>query len=329
LQTEEAVSEPTIDVSPHPRPVPNAAPIKACRDLLNSSIATIDRESEAIFADWEAEIARPEFRTGARNLAFYLAARQHDLTDLQTSLSTLGLSSLGRAESHLRQSLAAVSATLDRLSGLPATWPDPSAINAGLEKITRDQALFFGDYPGARQHPHHGDHAQQGATDPRLVGQADQAGASCFRINCAHDGSRNLGGDDQQHSRRRQQRKAGTARCSWTSPDPKCRIETVDMPDMASVCFAATVSADGRAGPASTTSAVNHHHISRTSSPGCSPVFWSGSTTARSAPGSSKSLMTAPCWRSRCRATRARSSKLEKGINFPAIDLEIEHLTHS
>ena len=76
---------------------PNDAAITACRDLLRDSIARIETESARIFADWEPQIARAEFRTGAENLAFYLAARQYDLTGLQSSLSVLGLSSLGRA----------------------------------------------------------------------------------------------------------------------------------------------------------------------------------------------------------------------------------------
>jgi pyruvate kinase len=138
-----AVTEyPSISPPPPDHPA-GPASIKACRSLLTECIEKIEADSAAIFRDWEGEIARPVFRTGAENLAFYLAARQHDLTDLQTSLSTLGLSSLGRSESHLRQSLAAVSATLDGLSGLPATWPDPSQSTPGWKKSPAIRLCFL------------------------------------------------------------------------------------------------------------------------------------------------------------------------------------------
>jgi pyruvate kinase len=324
LQTEEAVSEPTIDVSPHPRPVPNAAPIKACRDLLNSSIATIDRESEAIFADWEAEIARPEFRTGARNLAFYLAARQHDLTDLQTSLSTLGLSSLGRAESHLRQSLAAVSATLDRLSGLPATWPDPSAINAGLEKITRDQALFFGDYPGARNTRIMVTMPTQGATDPGFAGQLLQAGASCFRINCSHD-------DPEIWSAMISNIRAAASKEGRHCPvlmdiaGPKCRIETVDRHGKRlfrgdRFRLMAEPVRKHRKMPSIT---ITFPEIVTRLQAGLLVWIDDGKIGARVVEiidGGAVLEVTVV-------AEKGKKLKPEKGINFPAIDLEIEHLT--
>ncbi|MCK5745392.1 MAG: hypothetical protein KAH44_04220, partial [Oricola sp.] len=49
--------------------------IGACRALLHERMAEIDADAAEIFADWQAEIGRPEFLAGAENLAFYLAAR--------------------------------------------------------------------------------------------------------------------------------------------------------------------------------------------------------------------------------------------------------------
>ena len=182
------MTEPADSTPQQPGLAASKARIDVCRSLLAEHIANIDTDSAAIFKDWEAEISRPVFRNGAENLAFYLAARQYDLTGLQSSLSALGLSSLGRSESHLRQSLAAVSATLDGLSGLPANWPDPADMESGLARITSDQSQFFGDYPGERNTRIMVTMPQQGATDPGFVDRLVDAGASCFRINCAHDG---------------------------------------------------------------------------------------------------------------------------------------------
>ena len=54
------------------------------------------------------ESGREEFVPSARNLAFYLALRHHDLRDLQLELMPLGLSSLGRCEARVMPSLDAV-----------------------------------------------------------------------------------------------------------------------------------------------------------------------------------------------------------------------------
>jgi pyruvate kinase len=43
----------------------------------------------------------PQNQASARNLLHYLAMRQRDLRSLQTRLAALGLSSIGRAESHV------------------------------------------------------------------------------------------------------------------------------------------------------------------------------------------------------------------------------------
>ncbi|MEZ5729822.1 MAG: hypothetical protein R3E48_18655 [Burkholderiaceae bacterium] len=52
-----------------------------------------------------------------RTTSLYLALRKHDLTAEQQALSLLGLSSLGRAESHVLATLDAVITALAALSG--------------------------------------------------------------------------------------------------------------------------------------------------------------------------------------------------------------------
>lgn len=59
----------------------------------------------------------PEHRASARNLMHYLALRRHDLRHLQSQLAALGLSSLGRTESHVMSALRAVVNLLARLTG--------------------------------------------------------------------------------------------------------------------------------------------------------------------------------------------------------------------
>ncbi len=57
----------------------------------------------------------PEYQPSARNLLHYLAIRQSDVRSLQNELAALGLSSLGRMESH---SLATLNAVLQALAAL-------------------------------------------------------------------------------------------------------------------------------------------------------------------------------------------------------------------
>jgi pyruvate kinase len=56
------------------------------------------------------------YRDSARNLLHYLALRRRDLRPLQLRLASLGLSSLGRAESHVLATVDAVLNVLHRLA---------------------------------------------------------------------------------------------------------------------------------------------------------------------------------------------------------------------
>src|SRR5215471_1572774 len=62
----------------------------------------------------------PVHRQSARNLLQYLAFRRRDLRSLQERLAELGLSSLGRAESHVLATIEAVIGALHRSGDNPA-----------------------------------------------------------------------------------------------------------------------------------------------------------------------------------------------------------------
>jgi hypothetical protein len=63
------------------------------------------------------------YRDSARNLLQYLALRRRDLRPLQLRLAALGLSSLGRAESHVLATVDTVLEVLHRLAGHDARPP--------------------------------------------------------------------------------------------------------------------------------------------------------------------------------------------------------------
>ncbi len=68
---------------------------------------------------------------GIENLAHYLALRRQDIRPLQRRLTAAGLSSLGRAESRVVETLDAVTAALDRMAG------------RAVERPFADEASFF------------------------------------------------------------------------------------------------------------------------------------------------------------------------------------------
>jgi pyruvate kinase len=64
-------------------------------------------------------------RRSARNLAHYLALRRHDVRQLQAQLALLGLSSLGRTESHVLNAVQTVHRVLNALLGANGSLPSP------------------------------------------------------------------------------------------------------------------------------------------------------------------------------------------------------------
>ncbi|WP_243028719.1 pyruvate kinase [Thermus albus] len=163
---------------------PDDALLKALHREIAFLRERVDEEGEARFRGWLPHLKRPSFFEPARNLADFLALRQHDLYPLQRELARLGLSSLGRAESRVRENLDAVLATLSRALGL-GTPPYPQAEDffAGevhLQGVSRE---LFG--PGEDPCilvtlP------EEAVFDPQLVPRLVEAGMTAVRINLGH-----------------------------------------------------------------------------------------------------------------------------------------------
>jgi pyruvate kinase len=130
-------------------------------------------------------------RPSARNLAHYLALRRHDVRGLQSQLALLGLSSLGRTESHALTAVQTVHHVLNVLSGKDASLPcsaEPSVgIGEGAEILERNTDALLGPPPPKRKVRIMVTMATDAATDYELVRDLVQNGMDCMRINCAHD----------------------------------------------------------------------------------------------------------------------------------------------
>ncbi len=148
--------------------------------------AALDAERE-----FEAQLCHvaPGMRDSARNLVHYLAVRRHDIRDLQSDLSRLGLSSLGRMEAHVLATLDAVLTVLCRLQG---QRPPPRSehgidFDTGtvLLALHADDAL--GHAPGNAGTRIMVTMPGEGADDPDFIDQLLQSGMDLMRVNCAHD----------------------------------------------------------------------------------------------------------------------------------------------
>lgn len=152
---------------------------------LQESLLVAEASSQAILHRVDAR-----HRPSAANLLHYLCLRRGDVRPLQRALSAAGLSSLGRAESHVIGSLHAIIVLLQRALGLPAQGLPASAANLAAEGAS----VLAGNSRGLLGQP--APHRQvnlmvtlpgEVADDYAAVRDMLIAGMDCARINCAHD----------------------------------------------------------------------------------------------------------------------------------------------
>ena len=118
--------------------------VEALYRQVDSLVAEVRSAGESWAAARMPRGGSQNFAESAVNLGAYLALRHHDLRPLQRKLMALGLSSLGRLESRVVPTLAAVGASLAALAGLPAgERPSEMAFFAGEQLIRqRTQATM-------------------------------------------------------------------------------------------------------------------------------------------------------------------------------------------
>jgi pyruvate kinase len=141
-------------------------------------------------APWLREAA-PAQAASAVNLAHFLALRHIDLRRLQERLASVGVSSLGRAESHVMANVDKVLGILHRLAGRPwaaLSQDEPAGIHRGRALLEAHTEALFGAVPEARTVRIMVTLPSEAAHDEALVAGLVGAGMDIARINCAHDG---------------------------------------------------------------------------------------------------------------------------------------------
>ncbi len=130
-------------------------------------------------------------RRSARNLAHYLALRRHDIRKLQAQLALIGLSSLGRTESHVLTAVRTVDRVLNVLLGTDSALPVPDEpaveMDEGSQLLEGNTKALLGPAPPGRRVRIMVTMSTDAATDYELVRDLVRNGMDCMRINCAHD----------------------------------------------------------------------------------------------------------------------------------------------
>jgi pyruvate kinase len=131
-------------------------------------------------------------RRSALNLVHYLGLRRRDRRELQGRLAALGLSSLGRAESHILDAVErvrAAAAALGGRGGMPVADSGSGPVDLATgERLLRARADdLLGAAPEDCRTRIMVTMPSAAADDYALVRDLLEQGMTCVRINCAHD----------------------------------------------------------------------------------------------------------------------------------------------
>jgi pyruvate kinase len=167
-------------------------------DKRREKMARLEREMDALVAGARALEERyrvqldqlhPEQERSGLNLLHYLALRRQDVRHVQEQLSALGLSSLGRAESHVLDNLHAARHALQALLGVGGKRPKgPVTLRQGHAILRRHARALLGEEAKGSPVRIMVTLPVEAAHDPVLVRDLVEAGMSCARINCAQGG---------------------------------------------------------------------------------------------------------------------------------------------
>ncbi len=210
-------------------------PVKDLEELrsLLAEVRALREDVEKRGAELRTEwgVAAEKAGSRAMNLSHYIALRGHDLTELQLQLAARGLSSLGRSEAKVIQTLDALIVTLRRLTAeTNVPYPAPALARAGALELEAESERIFGKRPkGAPRVRVMATMPPEAATHPELVDNLIAAGMDCARINCAHDDAE-AWGRMVANVREAASRLERPCRVLMDIGGPKCRIQRVKAP---------------------------------------------------------------------------------------------------
>jgi pyruvate kinase len=195
-------------------------------DLLRSEMLILEAES----LPGESDV-HPAHRPSARNLLHYLALRRHDIRELQEQLAAMGLSSLGRTESHVISALHSVMDVLAQLAGTEGPVREPRDVTVapieGQKLLEKNTDALLGRAPAGRKVRIMVTMPSEAATNYELVRDLVLNGMNCMRINCAHDAPEAWSGMIS-NLRRAEQETGNKCRISMDMAGPKLRTGPIE-----------------------------------------------------------------------------------------------------
>lgn len=170
-----------------PSPWNTAICLELIRQLWQLRRSMLDREAAL---QCEIDQVLPEHRQSARNLIHYLTLRSVDLRAIEEQLAWIGLSRLGRSETHVMANLDKVLGILHYLTG--QTWQkksvgEPALSVSSLELLKRHTDNLLGPADADRPVRIMVTLPSAAATDYSVVHELVRAGMDIARIDCAHD----------------------------------------------------------------------------------------------------------------------------------------------
>jgi pyruvate kinase len=160
-------------------------------DKLIDELSTIRKDMFDLVERYRPQLdgLHHSWRESGENLLQYLALRHKDIRPLQEKLSNLGLSSLGRAESHVIASLNTLLQLLQSLTHQKPKAEPPKCLsfNAGFRQLLHHSETLLGKSPAQRNTRIMVTMPSEAATDYLMVKELVASGMDCMRINCAHD----------------------------------------------------------------------------------------------------------------------------------------------
>lgn len=137
----------------------------------------------------ELEKVHPSNLKSAKNLIHYLALRNQDIREIQNTLWQLGISRLGRAESHVMASIISVQNILQGiLNELPIEFEKPEInFNKGRKILKANTSSLLGKKLKGSKVRIMVTLPTEAADDYKLVKKLFNSGMNSARINCAHD----------------------------------------------------------------------------------------------------------------------------------------------
>jgi pyruvate kinase len=176
--------------------MPNSLPAKRWNNFDVSDLADHLNRLRIHMREIEAQLfSRYDFHgtysESARNLIHYLVLREHDLCEIQSRLSALGLSSLGRCESEVMTAIERLVAILEHISESPAAmlFHPCATIPANNCKSILEQRTteLLGPKVADRNARIMATVPSEAAWNYQLVHDLVQHGMDCMRINCVYD----------------------------------------------------------------------------------------------------------------------------------------------